>query len=234
MNYLQIIARKIIKITFDFSVWTIEQFYDMSIYEKKIAKLRELPVDSLGYDIAKCLDKHQLKLVPKFESHDLKHVLLEYEMTPVDEIRLQAFMFGNGNYTLPCLIILVFGILLLPDQWITFYEDFKKGRKSKRISTWNIEEYAAYPTSNLKYQLMRKTKSQIHLSMINLIKYGAFLSIISGMMGMLFCLPYLFSSNIADLIGAGLPFIGGSILTIGGLFVLSNLIKNGSVIIEKK
>ena len=42
---------------------------------------------------------------------------------------------------------------------------------------------------------------------------------------MLFCLPFLFSSNVADLVGAGFPFVGGAILFVGGLLVLSNLSK---------
>jgi len=40
---------------------------------------------------------------------------------------------------------------------------------------------------------------------------------------MLFCVKFLFSSNIADLVGAGFPFIGGAILSVGGLLALSNL-----------
>jgi hypothetical protein len=40
---------------------------------------------------------------------------------------------------------------------------------------------------------------------------------------MLFCFPFLWSSNIADLVGAGFPFVAGAILTIGGLINLSIL-----------
>jgi hypothetical protein len=40
---------------------------------------------------------------------------------------------------------------------------------------------------------------------------------------MLFCLPFLFSSNMADLVGAGFPFVSGAILIAGGLLTLSNL-----------
>jgi hypothetical protein len=44
-----------------------------------------------------------------------------------------------------------------------------------------------------------------------------------GVFGMLFCLPFLFSSNMADLVGAGFPFVGGATLVVGGLSTLSNL-----------
>lgn len=42
MNILQKIARKIIKISFDFSVSTIERFSDMELYNKKVSALRNL------------------------------------------------------------------------------------------------------------------------------------------------------------------------------------------------
>ena len=48
-------------------------------------------------------------------------------------------------------------------------------------------------------------------------------SITAGIFGMFFCLPFLFSSNMADLVDAGFPFVSGAILIAGGLLTLSNL-----------
>lgn len=224
MNILQKLARQIIKKSFNFSVWTIQQFHDEKYYANKVENLRKYPIGTLGNDVIKCLDDNNLGLVPKYESHDLKHVLLDYKMTPVDEIRMQAFMLGNGNYTIPCFVILTFGALLLPDEWSTFYKDFKSGQKSKPISSWTIEKYANFQTQALRKQIIEaKINEQRILNMKKITKYCALTSIISGIFGMLFCLPFLFSSNIADLVGAGFPFVGGAILTIGGLFTFSNL-----------
>ncbi len=44
---------------------------------------------------------------------------------------------------------------------------------------------------------------------------------LAGIAGMVFTLPFLFSSRMEDLVGAGFPFVGGSILVIGGLISLS-------------
>jgi hypothetical protein len=150
MNILQHLARAIIKKSFNLSVWIIEQFSDITIYEQKLRELRDFPEGTLGKDIANCLEQHNLRLVPNYESHDLKHVLLNFKMTPVDEIRMQAFMLGNGNYSIPSCTIFIFGALLLPDLWITFYGDYKKGQNSKPIKTWTIENYAHYQTSFLQ------------------------------------------------------------------------------------
>ncbi|MGN7787723.1 hypothetical protein ACTJIJ_24530 [Niabella sp. 22666] len=56
-----------------------------------------------------------------------------------------------------------------------------------------------------------------------LVKTGAYAAIVLGILGMMFCLPFLFSAHVADLIGAGLPFMGGAIIAGSGLIALSNL-----------
>lgn len=224
MNILQKIARKIIKRSFDFSVSTIEFFSEMEPYVEKVSELRKLDNGTLGKEIADCLDNHDLTLVPKYESHDLKHVLLNYKMTAEDEIRMQAFMVGNGNYSIPSFTILTFGAILLPDLWLTFYSDFKKGKKTIGISEWTIEKYATRNLTELRTELLKpEFEQKTTIDMKQVTKFGAFASIAAGIFGMLFCLPFLFSSNLADLVGAGFPFIGGAILAVGGLLALSNL-----------
>lgn len=226
MNIFQAAARWIIRKSFHLSVFTIEQFYDIAIYEEKTRRLSALPEGTLGKDIADCLEKNGLTLVPGFESHDLKHVLLDFKMTPVGEIRLQAFMLGNGNYSPASFAIFLFGALLLPDLWRTFYKDFQNGRNAKPISTWTIEEYAMCRTTTLREVVFSYSRERQELFDIHTVtRFGAYTAITLGAFGMLFCLPFLFSSSLADLIGAGFPFLAGAIMASAGLVALSNLAK---------
>ncbi|SFE09766.1 hypothetical protein SAMN05518672_104468 [Chitinophaga sp. CF118] len=54
--------------------------------------------------------------------------------------------------------------------------------------------------------------------------FGAYAAIALGIFGMMFCLPYLFSAKIEDLIGAGFPFVGGAIIASAGLISLTKLV----------
>lgn len=234
MNIFQRLSRVIIKASFHFAVWTIEQFHDMSRYEEKVRKLQAMPEGALGKDIATCLKENRLSLVPNYESHDLKHVLLDFKMTPVDEIRMQAFMIGNGNYSVPSFAIFIFGAILLPELWTVFYSDFKRGRKVRPISKWTIDDYAHLQTSTLREMVFDNVPAkQNTFRTKTMAKFGAYTAIIVGTLGMLFCLPFLFSSSVADLIGAGFPFLGGSIIASAGLVALSNLAKNGHLLNSK-
>ncbi|PQJ09296.1 hypothetical protein CJD36_018785 [Flavipsychrobacter stenotrophus] len=224
MNALQHTARFIIKRSFRLSVWMIEQFSDTKLCTLKVARLRGLPEGTLGKDIADCLEDNKLSLVPKYESHDLKHVLLNFKMTPVDEIRMQAFMIGNGNYSIPSFVIFLFGAFLLPELSVTFYRDFLRGSKCMPISSWSIEEYAHCDITALRNLVFNYVPSttKAHF-MTSFLKASSYTAIIAGIASMLYCLPFLFSSNVSDLVGAGFPFVGGAIIATGGLITLSNL-----------
>lgn len=46
------------------------------------------------------------------------------------------------------------------------------------------------------------------------------ITMLAGLFGMLFCFPFLWSARMEDLVGAGFPFVGGSILFGSGLLTL--------------
>jgi hypothetical protein len=50
---------------------------------------------------------------------------------------------------------------------------------------------------------------------------GSYILLAAGLFGMLFCFPFLWSANMADLVGAGFPFVAGAILVVGGLLSLT-------------
>ena len=213
----------IIRKSFYLSVWFIEQFNDMKAYAGKLDTLKEMPEGTLGREIANCLESNKLQLVPGYESHDLKHSLLGFEMTPVDEIRMQAFMIGNGNISIPSIVIFLYGLLLLPHKLFVFIEDFSRGLNAKSIVDWSIEDYAHRNLNALRAEVFSaKAKNQrLDLMFKYGANYSAVFAMIIGAFGMMYCLPHLFSPLLEDLIGAGFPFVGGAILFSSGVIGLS-------------
>lgn len=150
MTKLQLLNRKVIELHFSFLVRLVSKAGAMRPLKNQQKELRLLPQGTVGRDLVDCLDRQQLNLVPYFASHDLKHVLLDYDMTPEGEIRLLAFEVGNRNYSPVTLALFLFGWSLLPDRWSLLYQDFKRGRKSVCISKWTIAKYAKKKTAELK------------------------------------------------------------------------------------
>src|SRR6187402_2873865 len=59
--------------------------------------LHQLPDGTLGKELVTMLDRKQLKLLPYYAKHDIKHILLQYDTTDEGEICLQCFMLGNRH-----------------------------------------------------------------------------------------------------------------------------------------
>lgn len=223
------LSERLIEKSFFISVWTINQLYAKSELKEKVRQLEKLPEGTLGKEVANCLKENGLNLVPGYENHDLKHTLLNFKMTPLDEIRMQAFMLGNGNWSIPSLAIFFYGFALLPFKARTFWADFQKGRKALPVKNWTLEEFAHRSLTELQesvfHHIPKPSFWNEAFTIRNISQYGSLTAVVAGIFGMLFCFPFLWSSNMADLVGAGFPFVAGAILTVGGLMNLSILSK---------
>jgi ubiquinone biosynthesis protein Coq4 len=100
--------------------------------------LRQFPPGTLGAELAAFLDTRHLNFLPQYETHDAIHLLLNYDTTVTGELRLQAFMLGNGSASFAGRVLLILGFILLPELWAQLKKDFSRGRKSARIAVWDI------------------------------------------------------------------------------------------------
>jgi len=129
----------------------LQFFHRNRCYDEKLDIMRNMEKGTTGRAIADMLDTNRLKLIPKFEEHDLKHTLLGYGMSPEEELRMQAYLLGNGNRSLFCSLFLSSGIFL-PWIWKQLREDYDKGKNAPSILDIKIDESLPVPL----YQLINK------------------------------------------------------------------------------
>jgi len=122
-------------------------FYQKEYWPYYHEDLHHFPPQSVGYEMVRYLDSKGFKLVENYELHDVKHILTGYEMNTLGEIRLQCYLYGNGNHSLPATLSLGFGLCIIPEHVITFYRDLKRGMKARSLS--NLD-YAALALENLE------------------------------------------------------------------------------------
>lgn len=220
------LPERIVKHTFNFTVHLISRHANKACVVQ-LQELENLSDETVGKAIANSLKEHGYALIPGFESHDMKHVLLDYPMTPLGEVRLQAFMIGNGNRSLTSLAIFLFGFAFLPNAWEQYLHDFQCGLEAVPIKSWSIEQLKHQNLQQMKNTIFQETLAHRPAHFVSNLKafsmLGSYAVIAAGIFGMLFCFPFLWSSNLADLIGAGFPFVAGAILVIGGFLNLSIL-----------
>ena len=112
-----------------------------SSWHKPVKELASYHDDTWGKQVVNFLDRHRFhEFLPKYEVHDSMHVLLSYEVSAVDELRLQAFMIGNRGASVPGKILVVLGLMILPETLPTLIEAYRRGRHSPQIRDWPVED----------------------------------------------------------------------------------------------
>lgn len=98
------------------------------------AQLQQMPEDSVGAALYSFLKENQLDLLPYYEKHDIKHVVLGYEPTEEGEVSLQCFMLANGRRSLPVILCVIYGWLSMPEYQGKFIQAWRRGRKVPPIN----------------------------------------------------------------------------------------------------
>lgn len=122
-------------------------------------ELKGFPPDSLGFDLINFLEHKNLKLLPHYAKHDIKHILLEYDTTGEGEVCLQCFMLGNGHISFPVAATVLYGFVTMPEYWGSFRKAFMRGRKSIAIKNWNWFCILHEPTKSLISKINNHAKN---------------------------------------------------------------------------
>lgn len=153
LNSYQKAVRKLIECLFSLVLIPAFRFwYGTTSVAAQQQFLQSLPVATVGRAVADLLAAHRLQLIPRYENHDLKHVLLGYGMTPDDELKLKAFMLGNGDWSLPSLGLSLL-VVLTPERWPLLWQHYQRGRRTPSIVNWKLADYAAHNLADLRQQL---------------------------------------------------------------------------------
>ncbi|MBS1496036.1 MAG: hypothetical protein JSU03_13370 [Bacteroidetes bacterium] len=101
-----------------------------------MGQLLHFPQGTLGKNLADFIIKRQIKLLPYYARHDIKHILLEYDTTDEGEVCLQCFMMGNGHLSFPVVATFLYGIITMPEHWKLFRKAYCRGKASPYINNW--------------------------------------------------------------------------------------------------
>ncbi|MEO5643793.1 MAG: hypothetical protein ABIQ40_07645 [Bacteroidia bacterium] len=136
-------------------ILALEFIYGTDMLKPKLNCMRNSKEGTVGYEVAKMLDKQRYRLIPKFENHDLKHIILDYEMTMLDEIRMQAYLVGNGNLTIACLVFLSLGFFY-PKIWKDLPKEYRQGQISKSIHYLTLDYCMDKQLADIKNEYRQK------------------------------------------------------------------------------
>jgi ubiquinone biosynthesis protein Coq4 len=111
----------------------VKKFVPRSPIPFTMEELQQLPTGSLGNELFHFLTKHHFSFLPHFETHDVKHVLLNYGISGKDEACMQYFYLGNKHFSVATIISAIASLILLPEYFFSFIKAFRRGQKALPI-----------------------------------------------------------------------------------------------------
>lgn len=135
-----------------FGVFFLNLFGNKKYTQQLEKYLETLPQNTVGYEIITTLKEHGHSLVPGYETHDLKHVILGYKMEANQEMLMQAFMVGN-DFTLLNSFIALFFVIWTPKIWGELKYHYKIGKLTKSIGRLKIEDIAHLTVEEVRQQI---------------------------------------------------------------------------------
>ena len=127
------------------------------IFPYTAEQLMKFPAGTLGNDLINYLQKRELKLLPYYARHDMKHILLEYDTTDEGEVCLQCFMLGNRHISFPVMATVLYGMVTMPEYFYSFRKAFMRGKSSNTISDFKWFEILDSYTTDIKQLMISKT-----------------------------------------------------------------------------
>jgi hypothetical protein len=116
-------------------------------------RLEQCPDGSLGREVWLLLRQNGYEPVTRYENHDLKHVLLGYRQEAEDEIRMQAFMFGNAGFSVFSVLTFLLFVVYTPRVWRELPFHYRSGALVAPIGHWTLATHAERDVAALRAQI---------------------------------------------------------------------------------
>ena len=115
---------------------------------------------NLGYHLGIFLQRHNFRVMPKLERHDVYHILTDTGTSLPDEIALQYLLLGNGKRSLYQFAMIGIGTILFPEHWKHYQINFNKGKNYHTFH--NIDFFHLLPVDyqKLKESITKKRKNE--------------------------------------------------------------------------
>ncbi|MEZ4933407.1 MAG: hypothetical protein R2788_14965 [Saprospiraceae bacterium] len=123
-----------------FGIFFLRLFGDKKYCANLKTQIESCGAGTVGCAMNNFLNSNNLSLVPWYEQHDLKHVLTGYGISAVEEMRMQAFMFGNAGFRPMVTLMTISFLIWTPDVWKELPYHFLIGKFTKPIRGLQIED----------------------------------------------------------------------------------------------
>ncbi|MBA3683285.1 MAG: hypothetical protein H0W73_19280 [Bacteroidetes bacterium] len=128
-------------------------------WKMSTADLLGFPDGTVGKILGEFLKKNKLEPIAGAESHDLFHVLFDYESSFKDEVALQFFLRGNGKNSIASFGTSIGAWCVLPGQWSYLRNSYAGGKECMDISQLDLKAILFQNFDEIRTTLFKANKT---------------------------------------------------------------------------
>jgi len=103
------------------------------------SQLLAFPNGTVGKTLGEFLKNNRLEPIAGAESHDLYHILFNYDSSFKDEVALQFFLRGNGKKSIASFGTSIGAWCVLPMHWSYLKSSYARGKECMDISKLDLK-----------------------------------------------------------------------------------------------
>jgi hypothetical protein len=123
-----------------------------------IKELQRFEEGTVGRELYSFFFNNDLELLPHYEKHDVKHVVLNYPPTEEGEVSLQCFILANGRVTAPVIFSVVVGFIIMPEKWKSFSKAWIRGRRTPCLNKLDWFNLVPQQMTEVRQQIFSPSK----------------------------------------------------------------------------
>lgn len=100
-----------------------------------------MPKNSLGKRFYDYMKKNRIPYKPNLIRHDMKHILLGYEMAMPDEMHLHTYLIGNRSWNVLGTVYLAICLMIVPEYLPRLKRDYWRGKLSIRLKQVDLRNF---------------------------------------------------------------------------------------------
>ena len=91
---------------------------------------KNMPKNSLGNGLYIYLKRKKISFKPNLIRHDIKHILLGYEMDMLDELRIHSFLMGNRSFNALGMVYFIICTSIIPETIPQLIKPYKSSQRA--------------------------------------------------------------------------------------------------------
>lgn len=107
-------------------------------WKYSLADYKAMAPNTVGRLYYNFIESKTIAYKPNLIKHDMKHIILGYQMDIKDELNIIAFLLGNKSHNKVGLLYLLTCLMIVPEYIPKLRQPYKRGKQTKRLKDYSI------------------------------------------------------------------------------------------------